>query len=219
MVKDRFQFWLLGFVMISMLIWLFGIAGSVSVVSLAVAFDAQSLHLAATAVVSLAIVATAVNDHRAAQMAGSSKFHLAAIASRYMGILWAWSALSAYVVYGFLLTWVLWLDAVVAMSVLCIAFLFVAMMLDREALAEAPDAAANTLVGNLAKAQFGIGAVLFGAMVALRSHPALFIGGPQQWVALNLFLCSAAALMTLTGYLIMDDTPQAAANTPAEPAA
>lgn len=205
--------------MLSMIIWLFAIAGSVSVVSLAVAFNAQTVHLVATALVSLAIVATAVNEHRTAEMDGGSKFHLAAIASRYIGILWAWSAVTGYIVYGFLLSWPLWLGAVIAMSVLCVAFLFVGIVLDREALSATPDRAANALVGHLAKAQFGIGAVLFGAMVALRSHPALEIGGPQQWVALNLFLCSAAALMTLTGYLIMQEGPAPVAATGVTPAA
>ena len=196
--------------MLSMIIWVFAITGSLSVVSLAVAFNAQMLHLVATAVVSLSIMAMAISEHRSADLAGQSESHLAAVASRYIGILWAWSAVSAYVVYGFLLAWPLWLGAVIGMSLLSVVFLFVAFILDREALSSGPDASISALLHLLTKAQFVIGTVLFGTMVALRSHPALTLGGAEAWVAVNLFLCSAAALMTLTGYLIMQLKPRTA---------
>jgi hypothetical protein len=189
--------------MISTVIWICGLAFGIAAVCLAAALELQTGHLVATALVSFGIVAMAVNDDRGAETAGASSFARAAAASRYMGILWAWSAISAYVVYAFLLDWVFWQPAVVAMFVACGLCFFLGMILDRDGAAETPDQTSVKLADVVLKGQFGVGALLLGVLIAARLSDA-GIGGPDRWVALNLMLCTAAALLTVSGYLILN---------------
>ena len=191
--------------MISMIIWVLALAGSIAAVCMAVAFDAHASHIGATALVTLGIVAAAVNEHRSAELAGMSPFGLSAIAARFMGLLWAWSAISAYVVYSFILDWPHWMPVVVAMFVGCCVCLFVALVLDREDAAEVPDAWAPALVGMMSRSQFTLGAVLFGVLFAVQQHGDFNTDGAPKWVAVNLALCTAAGLLSLTGYLIMQE--------------
>ena len=130
---------------------------------------------------------------------------MAAIAARFMGLLWAWSTVSAYVVYAFILDWPHWVPVVMAMLVGCCTCLFVALILDREALAEVPDAWALTLVAVMSKSQFALGAILFGLLLAIQQSPGFNFGGAHKWVAINLAMCTAAGLLSLTGYLIMSE--------------
>ena len=194
--------------MISMMIWVVALAGSIAAVCFAVAMEAHSAHLCATAMISFGIVAAAVNEHRTAEMAGASAYGLAATAARYMGLLWSWSALSAFVVYAMLLDWPYWVPIVVAMFVACGLCLFVALILDREAAAAKPDAWAPTLVAVMAQSQFAASALLLGIVAAARGASDVGLGGAHRWVALNLVLCTAAALLSLTGYLIMSSRTQ-----------
>ena len=199
--------------MISMMIWVLALAGSIVAVCFAVAFDAQSAHLSATAFVSFGMVAAAIHEHRTAELAGATPYRLAATASRYMGVLWCWNALSAFAVYSFLLDWPYWLPIVVAMFLACGVCLFVAIVLDREDSSVSPDRWAPVLVTAMAKSQFTVSAVLLGMMFAARQSSDVGFGGAHRWVALNLILCTAAALLTLTGYLIMNRSSQPASNT------
>ena len=188
--------------MLSMMIWVFALAGSIAAVCISVAMDSHGAHLTATAIIGFGIVAAAVNEHRAAEVAGASIYSLAATASRYMGLLWAWSALSAFVVYALLLEWPYWMPMVVAMFVGCGVCLFVALILDREAVAEKPDAWANTLVSVMGKGQFAVSAILLGTAISM-SRASDVVLGTHRWVALNLILCTSAALLSFTGYLIL----------------
>ena len=197
--------------MISMIIWVLALAGSIAAICLTVALDAQNAHLAATALASFGIVAAAVNDHRTAQISGASRYTLAAAAARYTGLLWAWSAISAYVVYAFLLDWPYWMPVVVAMFVGCGVCLFIAAVLDRETTAENPDVWATIMVGVLAKGHFALGGLMLGCLIALRRQPEMVMGGAHRWVALNLILCTSGALLSLAGYLILSERDTIAA--------
>ena len=189
--------------MVSMIIWVVALAGSIAAVCMAVAFDAQLAHVGATALVTLGLVASAVNEHKSAESEGASPYSLSAIAARFMGLLWGWSAVSAYVVYSFLLDWSHWMPTVVAMYIGCALCLFVALVLDREAASPSPDRRTIRMVASMAKSQFVLAALLFGGLLAIRNHPELTMGGAHKWVALNLVMCTSAGLLTLTGYLIL----------------
>ncbi len=192
--------------MISMMIWVFGLASSIAAVCISVALGSVTAHLTITAIISFGIVAAAVNEHRAAELAGASIYSLAATAARYMGLLWAWSALSAFVVYALLLDWPYWMPVVVAMFVGCGLCLFVALVLDREATAAQPDTWATLLVSVMANGQFAVSAVLLGTTISMSRSSDIGLGA-HRWVALNLMLCCSAALLSFTGYLILRRTP------------
>jgi hypothetical protein len=190
--------------MISMVIWVLALAASVCGVCIAVAMEAQTAHLIATAAASFAMVAAAVHEHKAADLAVTSPYSLAAMASRYMGLLWCWNAITTYVAYAFVLDWPYAMSVVLGMFAACGACMIVALVLDREAKSPAPDQRTLLLAATLAKVQFAFAAVLLGAMVAARQAAEVELGGAHRWVALNVILCTAAALLTLTGYLIMN---------------
>ncbi len=189
--------------MVSMIIWICGLACGIAAVCFTAALEAQVAHLVATAVISFGVVAMAVNDDRAAETAGTTGFARAAAAMRYVGVLWAWSAISAYAVYAFLLDWVYWQPVVVAMLVACGLCIFTAIVLDRDAAADVPDARSLRLADAMIDGQFGLGALLLGACIAGRLSET-GLGGPDRWVALNLMLSTAAALLTFSGYLILN---------------
>ena len=189
--------------MISMMIWVIAMAGSIAAICLTVAFDAQSAHLTATALISFSIVAAAVSDHRAAELGGAASFSLAATAARYMGLLWSWSAISAFVAYEFLLEWPYWMPAVFAMFTISAVCLFVALILDREAAANNPDVWARWLAHLVSVGHFVFSGLLMGSAVAARTPGDMLMGGAPKWVALNLVLSTSAALLTFTGYLIL----------------
>ncbi len=198
--------------MISMVIWVLALAASISGVCIAVAMEAQTAHLIATAAASFAMVAAAVHEHKSADLAAKSAYSLAATASRYMGLLWCWNAISMFVAYSFVLDWPYAMSVVLGMFAGCGACLIVALILDREAQSSAPDQRTLHLAAAMAKAQFALAAVLIGAMVAARHASQVELGGAHRWVALNAILCTAAALLTLTGYLIMNRSQHAAAD-------
>lgn len=189
--------------MVSMVIWICALACGIAAVCFTAAIEAQVAHLVATALVSFGVVAMAVNDDRAAETSGASGFARAAAALRYIGILWAWSAISAYVVYAFLLDWVYWQPLVVAVFVACGLCVFMAIVLDRDAASASPDGKSLQLAEAMIKGHFGVGGLLLGMLIAGRLSEA-GIGGPDRWVALNLMLCAAAALLTFSGYLILN---------------
>lgn len=191
-----------GRVMISMVIWVISLAGSIAAICLAVAMDAQTSHLGATALVSFGIVAAAVSDHRASDVAGGSEKALAANGARYLGVLWAWSAISANVAYAFLLDWPYWMPVVVCMFLACGVCFFMAWIMDREAASDAPDPLGLNLAELLPMSQLALGGLMLGALIALRRQPELSMGGANRWVAFNLIICTAAALLTLSGYLL-----------------
>ncbi len=192
--------------MLAMIIWVLALAGGIAGVSLTAALEAHTAHMAATAFVTFGIVAAAVSDHRAATMAGASIHKLAAVASRYMGLLWAWSGISAYVVYGFVLEWSSWVPAVFAMFAACVMYLFAGLILDREAAAATPDAGTPVLISFLTKSQFALAATLFGILFALQRHPSFGFESESAWVVLNLAMGTAAGLLSLTGYLILHES-------------
>lgn len=191
--------------MAAMIIWVLALAGGIVGVALTAALEAKTSHMAATAFITLGIVAAAVNDHRSANESGTSSYRLAALAARYMGLLWAWSGISTFVVYGFVLEWSNWVPAVFAMFTGAVMYLFVALVLDREALALVPDAKATALLAFLTKSQFALAATLFGILFAVQQHPQFGADDGAHWVAINLAMGTAAGLLTLTGYLILHD--------------
>ena len=190
--------------MISMMIWVAALAGSIAAVCLTVALNAEVAHLVSTALISFGIIAAGINDHRTHEMVGASPANLAAIATRYMGMLWAWSAISAYVVYTFLLEWPYCAPFVLSMFLACGLCLFLAWILDREAKSQLRATSGTFLVAMLAKSQFALGGLLLGIAIALSRQPDPTVGGTHRWVALNLVVCTAAALLTFTGYLLIN---------------
>jgi hypothetical protein len=193
--------------MLAMIIWVVALATGIAGIAITAAMEAKSAHMAATAFASIAIVAAAVNEHRAAAIDGASPYRLAALAARYMGMLWAWSGIATFVVYGFVLEWSHWVTGVFTMFTSAVLYLFIALILDREAAASTPDPRAATLVSVLTKCTFALAALLFGVLLAVQRHPDLSADSGEYWAALNLAMGTTAGLLSLTGYLLLPGAP------------
>jgi hypothetical protein len=189
--------------MLSMIIWVVALAAGIAGIAVTAAMEARAAHMLATAFASIAIVAAAVHEHRAATLANASPYRLAALAARHMGMLWAWSGIATFVVYGFVLEWSHWVTGVFTMFTCAVMYLFIALILDREATASIPDPRTATLLSFLTKCTFGLSAALLGILFAVQRHPELSAESGEYWAALNLAMGTIAGLLSLTGYLLL----------------
>jgi hypothetical protein len=191
--------------MLAMIIWVVALAAGISGIAITAAMEAQSAHMAATAFATIGILAAAVHEHRVAALANASRYQLAALASRYMGMLWAWTGIATFVVYGFVLEWSHWVTGVITLFTCAVLYLFIALVLDREAAAPSPDPRTTTLLSVLTRCTFALAAMLFGVLLAVQHRPELSAGSGEYWAALNLTMGTTAGLLSLTGYLLLQD--------------
>jgi hypothetical protein len=189
--------------MLAMIIWVVALAAGIAGLALTAALEAKSAHMLATAFATIGIVAAAVHEHRAAAMDSASPYRLAALAARYMGMLWSWSGIATFVVYGFVLEWSHWVTGVFTMFTCAVMYLFIALILDREAIAATPDPRTATLVSVLTKCTFGLAATLFGILLAVQRYADLGADNGDAWAAVNLAMGTVAGLLSLTGYLLL----------------
>jgi hypothetical protein len=200
--------------MLSMVIWVLALAGSIAAICMTVALDAHGAHVSAMALITLGLIAAAVSDHRAAEVDNASSYKLAATGARYLGLLWAWSTIATYVVYAFILEWAQWVPTVMAMLVGCVMCLFVARILDREAESAIPDSRSLALATWLARCQFAFGAIILGMVAAVKSEAVHSFHNAHNWVAVNIAMCTAVGILMLTAYLMLQHNPHPA-ETPA----
>jgi hypothetical protein len=198
--------------MLATIIWVVALAAGIAGMALTTAMEAKTAHVLATAFASIAIVAAAVHEHRAAAVMGASRYSLAAIAARYMGMLWTWSGIATFVVYGFVLEWSHWLTGIYMTFTCAVMCLFIALILDREAAAATPDPRTALLVSVLTRCTFAIAALLLGALLAVQRYPDLIADNSEAWAALNLAMSTVVGLLSLTGYLLLQDVRGGAAS-------
>jgi hypothetical protein len=198
----------LGPLMLSMMIWVLALAGSIAAICMTVAMNAHDAHIGAMALITLGLIAAAISEHRSAEIEGASSYKLAASGARYLGLLWAWSTIATYVVYAFILEWAQWVPTVMAMLVGCVMCLFVARVLDREDDSATPDSRSLALATWLARSQFAFGAVILGMVTAVKSQAVHSFDNAHNWVAVNIAMCTAVGILMLTGYLMLQNNQQ-----------
>ena len=201
--------------MLAMLIWVIGFAFSISVLALTAGGNAQSLHLTICAVIALAIAFSAAIEIGKAQSVGQSRSIIAAAVARYMGLLWAWSAVAISVTYALVLSWVNWLPIFLILMLGSSTCLFVARILDREAVAKAPDQRIINLVRFVAWSKFGATCLAIGGLLAAGKLGPDGFGGQSRWAAMNILLCTAIGLAVISGYALMSrDATRSAPTSP-----
>ncbi len=191
--------------MLAMIIWVLALAAGVAGMAITTAMEAKTAHVLATAFASTAIVAAAVHEHRSAAVMGASRYSLAAISARFIGMLWTWSGIATFVIYGFVLDWPHWVTGVYTMFTCAVMYLFMALILDREATAATPDPRAASLVSVLTKCTFAMAAVLLGLLLAVQRYPDLVADSGDAWAALNLAISTVVGLLSLSGYLLLQE--------------
>jgi positive regulator of sigma E activity len=126
----------------------------------------------------------------------------AAVLVRYMGMIWAWAAMTMLAIYQFLLEWPLWLGAFILLLCGALSLLFVAKVLDRDAMDMNDDPRILRLVTGITRAQFGLTCIALGGLLATGKLSVSAYGVGPAWAAVNILIATALALAIMSGYLM-----------------
>jgi hypothetical protein len=120
--------------MLSLAGWVFGLALSVCATALTAAMKDPPLHIAACAVVVLAIAAVAIWDHQRLINSGAQTNAIAGSTARYLALVWAWGAIAILLMYAVVLDkrWPEWWQFFLGFSFAALASLLFSTMLDRD---------------------------------------------------------------------------------------
>ena len=106
-------------------VWSFAIAFSISLMAMTAGGQIVALSVLVTATISIFFALSAVFELRNAAAARARSTELAALATRYMTLVWIWAAMAIFVTYGLILTWNGWLYCIAALltgATVCAAF-------------------------------------------------------------------------------------------------
>jgi hypothetical protein len=114
--------------------WLFGLAVAACATVLTAGLLDPRLHIAACAIVALTITLLAVRDHQTLRTSGAPTNAIASSTARYLGLVWAWGALSVLVIYLFVVEkiWPEWWQFLIGFSFAAIASIAFSTLLDRD---------------------------------------------------------------------------------------
>lgn len=191
-----------------MVLWMLGIAVSVSALVITAAKRVDGvhmayLHMAIAAGVSLLFAAYAIRECRELVAAGAPPAAIAGNNARYMGLVWAWGALALVVTYGTgVLVWKEWWHFFLAFFAAACLCLYFAATLKKDA----PDGGADERTlrwsRTLAIAQLVgmvvtmLGLLIDGKMVRF------YVPRYTDWAANNIFFFGAMAIAAISGYAL-----------------
>ena len=189
--------------MASMVIWMLGIAFSISVMIVTAAQSLYYVHMAVAALVSVVVALASFQEARAVPSGRSDLALQASSNFRYMGMVWTWGALGLLVTYSFILSWREWWQFFIGFALLAGLCLFISATLRNDAEKEASDATMFKIAYGLALF-FMIamvitmcGLVIDGKMWRFTTRAGLRPGW-QDWAANNIFFFGAMALAAIS---------------------
>jgi hypothetical protein len=191
-----------GTFMLAPIIWTLAIGFGIGAMVITAAADMHSLHMTLATLISSSIAACGIRDVYASSEQASSVTGRAAIVTRFMGVLWAWSALVTVVTYGLVLNWDSWYVAFILLISGAGLCLFVSSILQREANTADGDVRLVGIVNIVARAQFVLACLALGALMAGAKLPVQSLGEPGAWAGLNLFISTAMGFAVLNGFVI-----------------
>jgi hypothetical protein len=191
-----------GMHMLAAIIWTLAIGFSVGALLVTAAADMQSTHLTLSTLVASSIAACGIRDVFISAEQVSTHTGRAAIVTRYMGVLWAWSALVTVVTYGLVLVWDAWYMTFVLLVSGAGLCLFVNAILRREAKTVDGDVRLVGIVNIVARVQFVLACLAIGALIASGRMHTNILGSPGAWAGLNICLSTAAGFAVLNGFVI-----------------
>jgi len=120
--------------MLSLIGWIFGLAVATCATVLTAGLMDPKLHIAACAIVAAAIALLAVRDHQQLRASGAPTGAIASSTARYLGLVWAWGALSVLVAYLFILEkhWNEWWQFFLGFAFAAVASIAFSILLDRD---------------------------------------------------------------------------------------
>jgi len=189
--------------MMSMVIWMLGIALGVSLLVLSAAMGLPLAHMAVAAFIALVIALVAIRENREQRAAGLTESAIASSTAMIMALVWIWGALALLVTYYFILRWNEWLHFFIAFAVLGALCLFISNMLRRDAEAGRDDESMIKIGNYLTIGQLVgmivtmIGLLVDGKMWRFTTSAGNRIGW-QDWAANNIFFFGALALAAIS---------------------
>lgn len=120
--------------MLSLIGWLFGLAVATCATVLAAGLIDPKLHMAACGLVALAITLLAIHDHQQLINNGAVPNAIGSSTARYLGLVWAWGALSILAISLFVLekVWPEWWQFFIGFAFAAVASIAFATLLDRD---------------------------------------------------------------------------------------
>jgi hypothetical protein len=189
--------------MLAPIIWILAIGFGIGAMVVTAAADMHGLHMTLATLISSSIAACGIRDVFMSSEAADSVTARAAIVTRFMGVLWAWSALATAVTYGLMvLRWDSWYVAFVLLMCGAGLCLFVGSILRREAGTADGDSRLVGIVNIVARAQFVSACLAIGALIAGGKLTAQSLGEPGAWAGLNLCISTAMGFAVLNGFVI-----------------
>ena len=184
----------------SLVIWIIGIAVSVSALVLTAALKLYYVHMAVAALVSILVALSAFQESRSMTAADRKAGQMASTNLRHMGMVWTWGAVAIFITYAFkILEWREWLHFFIGLLVLAGLTLFLSATLKKDAEAANPDetmfkiARGYSIFVLVAMLVTMAGLLIDGKMWRFLSVAGQRLGS-QDWAANNIFFFGALAL-------------------------
>lgn len=192
--------------MISVAAWIIALAIGLAGVIVSAGSGNGLLNLALSAVVCLAVAFLGLAERRQLTASGAGAATLAATDARYMGLVWTWGTLALLAVYTFVLRWPEWWMFFTGFAIAAVASFALAAVLKQDADAGRADDTMLKLARILCGVQaLGMIATLVGLVVDRKlTHFQAPLKYPD-WVANNVFVSGAAALLALSVVALMSN--------------
>lgn len=178
------------------IVWIASIAMAAIAMVLTAASEHRGLHLVIASIVAVVMIALCARDFRAAVERGEGQAVQAAVVARYMGILWAWSAICLALTYVLILVWSSWGGSFIVSALVSGLYIFLARFLEREG-----GERWLGLASMLNCAAFGLSTVALGAIPVLVGYAGL-AAGPGDWAAINLMITTMGGVAFVSGLSI-----------------
>jgi hypothetical protein len=190
-----------------MVIWMIVLTVSVSAIIISAAAGLPTIHAFVAGIVAVSMALLSLKEQTTISAEGGDERLMAASSARYMGLVWAWAALSIFVCYFpyfNIIRWPEWLPFALVCAAVAGLCLFFGMTLNAEAEKGSDDDTMTNLAYYLNVGQF---AGMLVAMVGLAldgKFPAKVNANPgwQDWAANNTFFFGALALAVISGYAL-----------------
>jgi hypothetical protein len=155
------------------------------------------LHVLVTATISTFFALSAIFELRAAAADGARSTDLAALATRYMSLIWIWAAIAIFVTYAFVLNWGAWLY--------CIALLLTgatvcAVFAGRFGVIKSREEAREAL--GLARVLAIIQIIAMLAVIAGLAFDQRAASPAIDWAAQSVLFFGALSLLTISAYAL-----------------
>ena len=184
--------------MLSLTAWIMTLALASTAPILIAAANAPDLNMAVCAIVALTLSALAIRENWHLIGAGTAKSAIASATARHCGIVWAWGALSIFLLYSLILEnrWPEWWQFFIGFGAAALASIGFSNLLNRDAAAGKDDPALIKMGRILIIGQ------IIGVIAALIS---MFVDGKfpraptfADWAGCNIFFFGGAAILAVS---------------------